>query len=67
LAHGVIFSLGRPDILPADDFGIRNGFAIVYKKRQLPEPKLILKYGQRWKPHRSIASWYLWRAVDQAK
>ena len=62
----LIFSLGRPDVLPVDDFGIRTGFAIVYKKRKLPEPKLIMKQGERWKPYRSIASWYLWRAVDQA-
>jgi DNA-3-methyladenine glycosylase II len=53
----LIFSLGRPDILPVDDFGIRTGFAIVYKKRKLPEQKVILKQGERWKPYRSIASW----------
>jgi DNA-3-methyladenine glycosylase II len=62
----LIFSLGRPDVLPVDDFGIRTGFAIVYKKRKLPEPKVILKHGERWKPFRSIASWYLWRAVGLA-
>ena len=63
---GLIFSLGRPDVLPVDDFGIRTGFGIVYKKRKLPEPKQILKYGERWKPYRSIVSRYLWRAVDLA-
>ena len=62
----LIFSLGRPDVLPVDDFGIRTGFSIVYRKRKLPEPKLILKHGERWKPYRSVASWYLWRAVDLA-
>jgi DNA-3-methyladenine glycosylase II len=62
----LIFTLGRPDVLPAADFGIRTGFAITYKKRRLPEPQLILKHGERWKPYRSIASWYLWRAVDLA-
>ena len=62
----LIFSLGRPDVLPVDDFGIRTGFGIVYRKRKLPEPKVILKHGERWKPYRSIASWYLWRAVDLA-
>ena len=62
----LIFSLGRPDVLPADDFGVRTGFSIVYKKPKLPEPKQILKFGERWKPYRSIASWYLWRAVDLA-
>jgi DNA-3-methyladenine glycosylase II len=60
----LIFSVGRPDVLPADDFGIRTGFGITYRKRKLPLPRDILKYGERWKPYRSIASWYLWRAVD---
>lgn len=62
----LIFSLGRLDVLPVDDFGIRTGFGIVYKKRKPPEPTAILKHGERWKPYRSIASWYLWRAVDLA-
>ncbi|MGA2657900.1 MAG: DNA-3-methyladenine glycosylase [Verrucomicrobiota bacterium] len=62
----LIFSLGRPDVLPVDDFGIRTGFGIAYRKRKLPEPKAILRHGERWKPYRSIASWYLWRAVDLA-
>ncbi len=62
----LIFGLGRPDVLPVHDFGLRTGFGIVYRKRKLPEPKAILKYGKRWKPYRSTASWYLWRAVDLA-
>ncbi len=60
----LMFSLGRPDVLPATDFGIRQGFARAYGKRKLPEPEHILKHGERWRPYRSIASWYLWRAVD---
>ncbi len=60
----LIFSLGRPDILPADDYGIRQGFAIAFGKRKLPEPKQILKHGQKWRPYRTTASWYLWQAVD---
>jgi 3-methyladenine DNA glycosylase/8-oxoguanine DNA glycosylase len=63
----LIFSLGRQDVLPVDDFGIRTGFALTYGKRRLPLPKEILEHGERWKPYRSIASWYLWRAVDLAK
>jgi methylated-DNA-[protein]-cysteine S-methyltransferase len=63
----LIFGLGRPDVLPVHDLGIQNGFAIVYRKRKLPEPEHILKYGERWKPHRTTASWYLWRAVDMQK
>ena len=60
----LIFTLGRPDVLPVDDYGIRQGFTIAYRKRKLPEPAQILKHGERWKPYRTTASWYLWRAVD---
>ena len=63
----LIFHLGRPDVLPVDDFGLRNGFRIAYGRRTLPTPKEVLRYGERWKPHRTAAAWYLWRAVDRAK
>lgn len=63
----LIFQLGRPDILPADDFGVRNGFRIAYGRRSMPTPKDVLRYGERWKPYRTAASWYLWRAADCAK
>jgi len=63
----LIFQLGRPDVLPADDFGVRSGFRIAYKRRDLPSPKEILAHGERWRPHRTTAAWYLWRAVDGAK
>lgn len=63
----LIFQLGRPDILPADDFGVRNGFRIAYGRRSMPTPKDVLRYGERWKPYRTAASWYLWRATDCAK
>ena len=63
----LIFQLGRPDILPADDFGIRNGFRVVKKLEALPRPRDVLEYGTRWKPHSTVASWYLWRAADQSK
>jgi len=62
----LIFQLGRPDVLPADDFGIRNGFRVAYEKRALPTPKEILKFGERWRPHATTAAWYLWRAADAA-
>jgi DNA-3-methyladenine glycosylase II len=62
-----IFHLGRPDILPADDYGVRNGFRIAYGLRSMPTPKDVLEYGERWRPYRTAASWYLWRAADQAK
>jgi 3-methyladenine DNA glycosylase/8-oxoguanine DNA glycosylase len=61
----LMFRLGRPDVLPVDDYGVRKGFAIVYD-RELPSPKELAAYGIRWKPHRTVASWYLWRAVERA-
>jgi DNA-3-methyladenine glycosylase II len=60
----LMFTLARPDILPVDDYGIRNGFRIAYGKRVLPKTKVLLKFGERWAPYRTTASWYLWRAVD---
>jgi DNA-3-methyladenine glycosylase II len=63
----LIFQLGRPDVLPVDDFGVRNGFRIAYRRRTMPMPKEVLRYGERWKPYRTTAAWYLWRAADRAK
>ncbi len=63
----LIFQLGRPDVLPVDDFGVRNGFRIAYDRRTMPTPKAVMRYGERWKPHRTAAAWYLWRAADQSK
>lgn len=60
----LIFTLGRPDVLPVDDYGVRNGFRIAYRKRELPAPRRLAAFGERWAPHRSTAAWYLWRAVD---
>ena len=65
----LMFRLGRPDVLPADDFGIRKGFAIVFekeafKKGAMPGPKDVLARGERWAPYRTAASWYLWRATE---
>jgi DNA-3-methyladenine glycosylase II len=60
----LIFQLGRPDVLPADDFGVRNGFRLAYKKRALPTAKELLKIGKLWRPHATTAAWYLWRAAD---
>jgi DNA-3-methyladenine glycosylase II len=57
--------LGRPDVLPAHDLGIRKGFQIVYGHEDVPKPQIILEHGERWRPYRSIASWYLWRAADE--
>ena len=63
----LIFQLGRPDVLPVDDFGVRKGFRIAYRRRTMPTPKEVLRYGERWKPYRTAAAWYLWRAADRAK
>jgi DNA-3-methyladenine glycosylase II len=60
----LMFTLARPDVLPVDDYGIRNGFRIAYGKRAMPKPKWLAKFGERWAPYRTTASWYLWRAVD---
>jgi len=63
----LIFQLGRENVLPADDFGVRSGFRRAYKKRELPKPKALLKFGERWRPHATTAAWYLWRAADTDK
>ena len=63
----LIFQLGRPDVLPVDDFGVRNGFRIAYGRRTMPTAKAVRRYGERWKPYRTAAAWYLWRAADRAK
>lgn len=60
----LIFNLGRPDVLPVHDLGVRRGFQIAYRKRKLPTPEQLAKFGQRWTPHRTTAAWYLWRAAD---
>lgn len=63
----LMFYLGRPDILPVDDFGVRAGFQFTYGLRKMPVPKALALYGERWAPHRSAAAWYLWRAVELKK
>jgi 3-methyladenine DNA glycosylase/8-oxoguanine DNA glycosylase len=60
----LMFRLGRPDVLPADDYGLRKGFAEAFKKKELPDKDELLKRGERWAPYRSVASWYLWRMAD---
>jgi DNA-3-methyladenine glycosylase II len=60
----LIFNLGRPDVLPVGDLGVRRGFQIAYARRGLPTPEQLSKHGGRWSPHRSHAACYLWRAAD---
>lgn len=63
----LIFKLGRPDVLPADDYGVRAGYRKAFDLDDLPSPKELLAYGERWRPHATTAAWYLWRAADAAK
>lgn len=60
----LMFHFGRPDIMPADDFGVRNGFRLAYGLKGMPRTKALLVYAERWKPWRSAGAWYLWRAVE---
>ena len=61
----LIFRLGRPDVLPVDDYGVRKGFAVAFRKRALPTREAVERRGIRWKPYRTVASWYLWRAAER--
>lgn len=63
----LIFTLGRPDILPVDDFGVREGWKLINRLEAQPRPKELAAIGEAWKPWRSIAAWYLWRAADEGK
>jgi DNA-3-methyladenine glycosylase II len=60
----LIFRLGRADVLPVGDFAVRKGFSLIYGLKELPKPKELVQYGERWRPFRSVASWYLWRANE---
>jgi len=60
----LIFNLGRPDVLPVDDLGVRRGFMHTFGGKELPDAKKMLRRGKRWRPYRSVASWYLWRASE---
>jgi DNA-3-methyladenine glycosylase II len=60
----LIFSLGRPDVLPVGDYGIRKGMQQLYRLRDLPDPRTMERIALPWRPYRSIGSWYIWRSVD---
>jgi DNA-3-methyladenine glycosylase II len=60
----MIFYLGRPDVMPAGDFGIRKAFSLLYRKGRSVKPEALLRHSRRWQPYRSTASWYLWRSLD---
>lgn len=61
----LMFRLGRPDVLPVDDYSLRKAYAKAFRKRALPSPKALEKAGEKWRPYRTVASWYLWRVLDQ--
>ncbi len=60
----LMFDLGRPDVLPTGDYGVREGFRKLYRKRRQPTPAELEKHARRWAPYRSVASWYLWRVHE---
>ncbi len=62
----LIFRLGRPDVLPIHDLGVQKGWSITYGKKHMPKPKELLAFGERWRPYRTVASWYMWRAFERA-
>jgi DNA-3-methyladenine glycosylase II len=62
----LIFRLGRPDVLPIHDLGVKKGWSVTYGKRRMPKPKELLAFGERWRPYRTLASWYMWRAFERA-
>ena len=62
----LIFNLGRPDVLPIHDLGVKKGWSVTYGKKRMPKPKELLAFGERWRPYRTIASWYMWRSFERA-
>jgi 3-methyladenine DNA glycosylase/8-oxoguanine DNA glycosylase len=62
----LIFRLGRPDVLPIHDLGVQKGWSITYGKKYMPKPQDLLAFGERWRPYRTVASWYMWRACHRA-
>jgi len=60
----LMFRLGRPDVLPIHDYGVRKGFKLAFGRREMPKPESVARRGERWRPYRTVASWYLWRALE---
>ena len=60
----LMFQLGRADVLPVDDLGVRKGFMLTYGLEAMPDKKLLVQHAVRWQPYRSVASWYMWRALE---
>ncbi len=60
----LMFRLGRPDVLPVDDYSLRKAYAKAFGKRKLPTPEALAKAGEKWRPYRTVASWYLWQTLN---
>jgi DNA-3-methyladenine glycosylase II len=60
----LMFRLGRPDVLPLDDYSLRKAYAKAFRRRALPSPQALEKHGEKWRPYRTVASWYLWRTLE---
>jgi DNA-3-methyladenine glycosylase II len=61
----LLFDLGRLDVWPTSDYGVRKGFAKTFGRRRLPTPKQLLRLGEKFRPYRSVAAWYFWRALEK--
>ena len=61
----LMFRLGRPDVLPVDDYSLRKAYATAFRKRKLPSPEALAKAGEKWRPYRTVASWYLWQTLSK--
>ena len=61
----LMFRLGRPDVLPVDDYSLRKAYATAFRKRKLPTPEALAKAGEKWRPFRTVASWYLWQTLNK--
>jgi 3-methyladenine DNA glycosylase/8-oxoguanine DNA glycosylase len=62
----MLFHLGRPDIFPTGDLALQRAFSLLYRRGRKVKPAAMLRHAKRWQPHRSLASWYLWRSLDTA-
>lgn len=60
----LMFRLGRSDVLPLDDYSLRKAYAKAFRKRALPTPQALARHGEKWRPYRTVASWYLWRTLE---
>jgi DNA-3-methyladenine glycosylase II len=62
----LMFYLGRPDVLPLDDYSLRKAYATAFRKRDLPSREVLEKAGEKWRPYRTVASWYLWQTLNRS-